>query len=157
VSLTPGECAILSSDEFRFEEGPFEPAQLTAWADAIEQKYPDYRNMTDRAPALIAGPLTVLGSRNLFVCLDGEDLVGLLRYVKYAPDDPGGQRIEIIQFAVLPAGNRFNTDWIVARHGAWTCADFCGLRNSPAGSHTADARGIQADNESSRAHGLQVE
>jgi GNAT superfamily N-acetyltransferase len=106
VSLTPCSSAgflslIMSESSLRYCEGPFQRKELERWSHTIRNEYPDHQRMTDRAPALIVGPLTMLSSRNLIVCRDGDNLVGLLRYTE--PDDTGCERIEIIQLAVLPS------------------------------------------------------
>lgn len=96
----------MTTETLRFVEGPFDRARMTAWADAVKRAYPEYHRMDDAAANMIVGTLEqeiLYGtSFRLILCFEGENLVGLLKYLE--ADE--GRRIELHHFAVLPSSQR---------------------------------------------------
>ena len=76
-----------------------EKAEAARWAAEVGAAHPDHHRTKDTAAAQIVGSLTMtLGGFDLFLCLDGGKLVGLLAYK--VTEEP--ERIEQFNFAVLP-------------------------------------------------------
>lgn len=95
----------MSESSLRYGEGPFEPAQLSAWADAIEEGYREFDHGGDMAKSIIVAFLKTTsrlcpGILPIF-CFDGNDLAGIVGY-----SHNGGEKINLFTLAVLPKHQR---------------------------------------------------